>query len=123
MAETKAAAEIKAETDPRVLLLDPSDPIAVAARPLSLGDSVIVGGRRITIGQAIDTGHKFAVRAIAPGERVLKYRCPIGSATALIQPGQLVHTHNLASDYLPTYTLGPAGDSAPADESIVEPAK
>ena len=48
-----------------------------------------------------------AMRAIAAGERIVKYNCPIGSATAPIAPGDYVHTHNVASDYLPTYTLPP----------------
>jgi len=43
-----------------------------------------------------------AIRPIGPGEKVLKYGCPIGSATEPIQPGQHVHTHNLRSDYLPS---------------------
>jgi hypothetical protein len=35
----------------------------------------------------------------------MKYNCPIGSATAPIAAGDYVHVHNVASDYLPTYTL------------------
>jgi hypothetical protein len=46
-----------------------------------------------------------ARRAIAPGETVLKYGAPIGSATAPIAPGEHVHVHNVKSEYTPTYTL------------------
>jgi hypothetical protein len=56
-------------------------------------------------------GHKVALVPIAAGEKVCKYGAPIGSATRQIRPGEHVHTHNLASDYLPTYTLdNPAPD-------------
>lgn len=41
------------------------------------------------------TGHKYAVRAIVPGEKVIKYGFPIGTAVAPIRPGELVHSHNL----------------------------
>ena len=49
----------------------------------------------------VDVGHKFAVRAITAGERIVKYGAPIGVATRDIEPGEYVHTHNMTSDYLP----------------------
>jgi len=47
------------------------------------------------------------VAAIAQGEKVCKYGCPIGSATRPIEVGQHVHVHNLKSDYFPTFTREP----------------
>ncbi|MBO5775720.1 MAG: altronate dehydratase, partial [Kiritimatiellae bacterium] len=41
-------------------------------------------------------GHKYAVRAIAVGEQVIKYGMPIGKATADIVVGEHVHVHNMA---------------------------
>ncbi len=46
-----------------------------------------------------------ALRPLAAGETVVKYGCPIGRATSVIAAGAYVHTHNVASAYLPTYTL------------------
>jgi altronate dehydratase small subunit len=92
-------------TDRRVLLLAPDDNIAVAASELAPGTRVLVGGKAIEIKARVDVGHKFAVKPIAAGERIVKYRTPIGSATAAIGLGDYVHTHNMASDYIPTYTL------------------
>ncbi len=43
----------------------------------------------------IPAGHKIALRDIARGERVVKYGCPIGIATADIRAGEWVHSHNL----------------------------
>ena len=36
-------------------------------------------------------GHKYALRALAVGEDVVKYGMPIGHATAPIAPGEHVH--------------------------------
>ena len=35
----------------------------------------------------------------------MKYGAPIGSALRNIEPGEYIHTHNVSSDYIPTYTL------------------
>ena len=85
--------------------LSPADNVAVALRPLKSGESVMLDGVAITIGRNIAVGHKIAAKAIEKGEIILKYSCPIGTATRGIAPGEYVHTHNVASNYLPTYTL------------------
>ena len=56
-----------------------------------------------------DDGHKYAIRPIAPGENVIKYGMPIGHAKVQINPGEHVHTHNLASNLagLLEYTYKP----------------
>jgi hypothetical protein len=92
-------------TDRRVVRLSTEDNVVVAAGALVAGALVAIDGRQLVLRQAIATGHKIAVRPIAAGEKVFKYGAPIGSATRAIEPGEHVHTHNLRSDYLPTYTL------------------
>jgi hypothetical protein len=67
---------------------------------------VLIGHRELTISGSIPIGHKVAARWIQAGERIIKYGVPIGSATREIEPGELVHTHNLKSDYLPTFKRG-----------------
>jgi len=84
--------------------LSPADNVAVALRPLKSGESVVLDGVAITIGRNIAVGHKLAARAIEKGETILKYSCPIGTATRRIAAGEYVHTHNVESNYLPTYT-------------------
>ena len=88
-----------------VLLLAPGDNVAVAIRALAAGAIVTIGDARVNVERAVGVGHKIAARAIAAGEPIVKYGCPIGRATRAIAPGDYVHTHNVASDYLPTYTL------------------
>lgn len=85
--------------------LSPPDNVAVALRSLKAGEVVALDGVLLTISRHVAVGHKLAARAIAKGETVVKYGCPIGTATADIAPGESVHTHNVASNYLPTTTL------------------
>jgi altronate dehydratase len=92
-------------TDPRLLRLSPEDNVAAVTATIEAGESVRIGGEPVTFPDRVPTGHKVAIVPIAAGEKVIKYGAPIGSATADIRPGDYVHTHNLASDYLPTYTL------------------
>jgi len=93
-----------AVTDPRLLRLAPEDNVAVATTTIDAGETILIDGRPVRLAERIPTGHKLAIRPIAPGEQVVKYGAPIGSATQAIEPGQYVHTHNVKSDYLPTYT-------------------
>ena len=97
------------ETSPvpeaRLFRVSPEDNVAVAAATIQAGRAAVFEGRTLVVVQDVPTGHKVAVVPIAAGEKVLKHGGPIGSATRDIRPGELVHTHNLKSDYLPTFTL------------------
>jgi altronate dehydratase small subunit len=92
--------------DPRLLLLSPADNVCAAAAALSAGEELSFGGSVFTVSSDVPVGHKLAVRAIARGEKVLKYGASIGSATESIAAGDHVHAHNLASDYLPAAGRG-----------------
>lgn len=91
--------------DSGVLHLAPGDNIAVATAELPAGTEREIAGARVTLKRKVEVGHKFAVRRIAKGERIVKYGAPIGSASCDIEPGEYVHTHNVVSDYIPTFTL------------------
>jgi altronate dehydratase small subunit len=88
-----------------VLLLAPGDNIAVATAELPAGTERQVGGHKVELESNVEVGHKFAIRSIESGELIFKYGAPIGVATRKIEPGEYVHTHNMTSDYLPTFTL------------------
>ncbi len=99
-----------------VLQLAPEDNVGVAIRPIEAGDVFHLGERQVEVAQPIPFGHKVALEPIAKGAKVIKYGAPIGSATCDIAPGEHVHVHNLASDYLPTYAQrGVPGDGASED--------
>jgi len=91
--------------DPKLLLLDPGDNVLVAIQTLEAGDTVTVAGKPVNMPARFTLGHKLAARAIRAGEKILKYRVPIGSATRDIAAGEHVHLHNMKSDYIQTFTL------------------
>ncbi len=100
--------------DPRLILLDPRDNVLVVRSRLRAGDALDLGGGASSVADKdVPLAHKLARRAIAAGEKILKYGAPIGVATADIPAGAHVHVHNLRSDYTPTYTLdSEKGDAA-----------
>lgn len=60
----------------------------------------------IVTSHTVPLGHKVAARDIAAGEKIIKYGAPIGSAVRAIASGEHVHTHNVQSDYIPTFERG-----------------
>src|SRR5947209_8572871 len=86
-----------------LLRLHPDDNVLTVIAPLAAGDLIEVEGRELCVPRAMTLGHKIASRDIGVGEKIIKYGAPIGSATVPIAAGEHVHTHNVKSDYLPTY--------------------
>lgn len=96
--------------DDRLILLSDADNVCVARARLKAGEALLVDGATARLDADVGLGHKVARRAIAAGEKILKYGAPIGSATQAIAPGHHVHVHNMKSDYTPTHHLiGAAG--------------
>ncbi len=93
-------------SDPRLLHLHPGDNVLTVIRTLEPGDELQIGDARVPVAARLALGHKVAARAIAAGDKIIKYGAPIGSAKCAIAPGEHVHTHNLRSDYLPTFARG-----------------
>ncbi|CAH2784793.1 MAG: Altronate dehydratase (EC [uncultured Paraburkholderia sp.] len=92
------------ETDPRLILLSPDDNCLIAAARLDVGTQLMIEGERVTLARTIDLGHKVARRELAKDDKVLHYGAVIGHVTEAVRRGEHLHTHNLESDYLPTYT-------------------
>ncbi len=90
--------------DPRLLQLDPSDNVCIAIRTIDAGETLPTADGSAVAAETIPLGFKIAWRAIPSGERIRKYGAPIGSATSDIAAGEMVHLHNMKSDYLPTFT-------------------
>jgi hypothetical protein len=86
-----------------LLLLLPTDPIAVAVRDIEPGETIALpDGSQVTTRTRVPFGFKVAIRAIGAEEKVFKYGVPIGTATTPIAPGEVVHLHNLRSNYIAT---------------------
>lgn len=94
------------ESAARLLLMSPDDNCMIARTHLPAGLVVEIDGAPVALPETIQLGHKVARRALAPGEKVLRYGAPIGTITTPVAAGAHIHTHNLASDYIPTYTIG-----------------
>jgi len=73
--------------------------VATAVRSLENGDNIGVEVAdcvvNIVLRQSIPFGHKFALKDIGRGERIIKYGETIGQATASIKKGEHVHIHNV----------------------------
>ena len=82
---------------PTAIVLDPHDNVATAIVALAAGQAISLDAVAVVLVADIPSGHKFALRRIAEGDAVVKYGQPMGRATAAIEPGQHVHTHNVAS--------------------------
>jgi altronate dehydratase small subunit len=90
----------------RLLRLAPQDNVLIALTDLKPGEVLTWENLTVRIKSPIPLGHKLAARAISARDKVIKYGVPIGTATQPIGAFDHVHTHNLKSDYLPTYVQG-----------------
>lgn len=75
----------------KYLIINEADNVAVALEDLPAGTEA----GQLILKETIPSGHKFALKDINPGEKVLKYGNPIGFATEFIPSGCHVHTHNM----------------------------
>ena len=97
------------ELDARFVLLADSDNVVVAREQIEAGETFQLEHGLCQADQTILVGFKVARFQIRSGEKILKYGAPIGSATRDIPAGIPVHTDNMTSDYLPTYTSESGG--------------
>lgn len=78
-----------------------NDNVVTVVEDTSAGDEVQYmtpgGPRRIVLVEAVPMGHKVAIDEIGPGQPVLKYDQPIGTASKSIEKGRHVHDHNVHS--------------------------
>lgn len=78
----------------KTIVISPADSVGVALVPLKKGEEA----EGVVLAQDIDKGHKFALKAIKSGEKVIKYGEVIGKATKDIKPGEHIHSHNMATN-------------------------
>jgi altronate hydrolase len=99
------------------------DDVAIALVDLTAGATESVDGIELRLRDAIPKGHKFALKALSAGDSVLKYGFPIGRASAGIEVGDWVHSHNLQTALTGTveYRYQPAAMAASKDPSAVAP--
>jgi len=93
---------------PQLLCLRAGDDVLIAARPISAGEPLELDGGTVAARHDIATGFKVAGRDLAVGDLVHRLGMPIGRVTAPIARGEVVHVHNLESQYLRTHRRGEA---------------
>ena len=93
-------------TDRRLLLLHPRDNVCVAIAAIRKGTLLLIQDREVIVDRDIPLGFKISVQEILSGQNIMKYGVPIGHASQDIKAGEVVHLHNLASNYIPTQTHG-----------------
>lgn len=86
-----------------LILLHPDDNILICAAAIAAGGLVEIDGRACRVSADVPVGHKVARRPLRAGDKVLRYGIAIGTMTADAAPGEHVHRHNLASDYIPSH--------------------
>lgn len=89
---------------PGLLLLSPSDNVAVARVAIDAGSCHWLSCGLVRASNDVAAGFKVAVRSIDIGEKIIKYGTEIGSATRSIPAGAVVHVDNMRSDYLPSHS-------------------
>ena len=92
--------------EPRFIRLHPDDNVLTVASPIAPEQVYCIGDWCMAAARPIAVGFKVAARPIPAGSKIIKYGAVIGTTTCDIATGEVVHTHNLASDYLPTHARG-----------------
>jgi D-threo-aldose 1-dehydrogenase len=100
----KSVATGGARACPHLILLHETDNVLVCAANVAAGDQLMIDGECHSAPEDVGLGHKIARYPIAPGDKVIKYGAPIGSAVQAIAAGGWVHVHNVTSDYLPSHS-------------------
>jgi altronate dehydratase small subunit len=90
----------------RFLRIHPADNVLTVTVAIPEGDSYTVADTPCTATRLIPVGFKVAAGPISANAKVIKYGVSIGTATQDIACGEVIHTHNLRSDYLPTHRRG-----------------
>ncbi|MES2044498.1 MAG: altronate dehydratase family protein [Pseudomonadota bacterium] len=81
----------------KALRIDPADNVATLLEDGRAGDSVVVDGVSVVLGEDVAQGHKVALAPVTAGEALIKYGAPIGRARHAIAAGEHVHSDNLAT--------------------------
>ncbi len=102
-----------------LIRLHPNDNVLIAREPLTLGAEVSIDGTMRRIRAQVPAGHKIAATKIEKDAVILKYDTPIGVATRDVEPGEHLHTHNIAiADFQHQHDFG--RDAFPVDYLPVE---
>jgi hypothetical protein len=93
-------------TDPRLLRLAEDDNVLIVTGNIAAGERFVIGGEPVDAAADLMLGFKVAAVDFEAGTIALRYGMPIGRTTAAVARGELIHTHNLESQYMRTHARG-----------------
>ena len=82
----------------KFLKINTADNVAVAIENLSKGEVLQIDGTEVQLQEEVPAGHKFALKAFAQGEDVIKYGYPIGHTLQPIAQGCWINERNLKTN-------------------------
>ncbi|HEY8889547.1 MAG TPA: UxaA family hydrolase [Clostridium sp.] len=84
------------------VIANENDNVATAVKDLKDQEKILIDlfGKdiEVVLNSDIPFGHKFAIKNIAKGKEIIKYKEFIGQATQDIKIGDYVHVHNVISE-------------------------
>jgi altronate hydrolase len=78
-----------------VLKVHPKDNVLVALRDLAKGDTISYNGGQFTVQEKIPAKHKFFIKDMNAGDKVIMYGVLVGKAQSFIPTGGLMTTANV----------------------------
>lgn len=98
------------KTDKRLMLLNDDDNVLMVIQPLMQAEIIWLNSKQVRLEQDVKMGFKLARNSIKKGAKILKYGYVIGVAVEPIEHGEIVHFHNIASNYLPSVLIAEQKD-------------
>ncbi len=90
--------------DKRLVLINDDDNVFICCGKVQMGECLSMEKNTVKPSGNIHVGHKVARQAIRRGDKIIKYGVTIGSAVEDIGIGELVHLHNMKSEYIASHT-------------------
>lgn len=82
----------------KAIQIHPADNVWICLEDMKAGEGIELNGRTIVLRTDVERGHKVASRPIPISSDIIKYGFPIGHATAIIEEGEFVHSHNVKTN-------------------------
>lgn len=108
---------------PRAFVIHSDDNVATALEDLPVGEVALLGETNLSsqlISEPIKLGHKLVLKALQPGDLILKYEVEIGEARKACQPGDWLHLQNVKSRYDKRSNTFDVDSGAPTEENIYQ---
>lgn len=107
----------------RLFVLHRGDNVGTALDDLTLGPVEVIGEcdlKNVECIEPVKFGHKMALVDLSEGAEIRKHNVVIARAFKAIQKGQMVHLHNIESQFDERASTLDTDTGAPTDEDIYQ---